>query len=61
MDNNFILKQTKEVTMTQGKTVTIFWESLESVDCFGQTSLKTARCSKTVDYHDTRADARGIA
>ncbi len=61
MDSNFILKQTKEVTMTQDKTVTVFRERLEEADRLGRVSLKMERSYQTVDYHGARPCARRIA
>lgn len=54
---NFILTQTKQITMTQEKTVTIFEERLEEVNRLGGVTLKAAHSSSSVEYHDILPDS----
>ena len=61
MTDNFVLKQTKEITMTSDRTVSVFTESLEKVDIFGNRQLCGYRQTKRVEHHNELSDIRRAA
>lgn len=51
MDKDFVFTQTKEITMTSSKTITVITKTLEMVDEFGKRKLCGYTHSKKVDLH----------
>ena len=48
MEKDFVFTQTKEITMTSDKTVTVITEKLETIDAFGRKTLCGYANSKRV-------------
>ena len=61
MENDFVLTQTRETTMTSEKTVTIVTEKLETEDENGRRYIRNYRHSKSVQYHADSQELRMIA
>lgn len=58
MDNEFVLTQTKVVTMTLEKTVTETSEQLERIDLFGRRETVAKNKSCSVKFHDNNKFGR---
>lgn len=54
MDKDFVLTQTRTVTMTKEKTVTETAERLETIDFLGNRKTVAKNKSSFVKFHDDR-------
>lgn len=52
MDKDFVFTQTKEITRTSDKTVTVITTKLETFDMFGKKTLCRYSNSKSVDFYN---------
>ena len=61
MENDFVLKQTKEITMTSDRTVSVFTESLEKVDAVGNRQMCGYHRVRKVKRHNAQREERRAA